>query len=142
MSASKLLQTLNKVKQTGPGRWLACCPAHDDRSPSLSIRETDAGATLVHCFGGCDVHSVLSAVGLDMSDLFPPRDGKRFVKGERRPFPAVDILRAIAFEATLVCVAASALLAGEPFNSVDRERLSLAVGRIHAALNAGGLNHG
>ncbi len=140
MSADTLLSLLSKVKRTKPDSWLACCPAHDDRSPSLSIRETVDGRILVHCFAGCAVHEIVSAVGLDTSDLFPPRTEQQFIKGERRPFPAADVLRAIVFELTLVLIAAADLLAGNPFNETDRTRLVLAVARIRAALTAGGIH--
>ena len=53
MSAEILLSKLDKVKRTGAGRWLACCPAHADKGPSLSLRETDDGRVLVYCFAGC-----------------------------------------------------------------------------------------
>lgn len=142
MSADILLQHLAKIKRTGQGRWMACCPAHDDRSASLSIRELDDGLVLVHCFAGCNVHEIVAAVGLELSDLFPPRDDSaHFKKGERRPFPAADVLRAIAFESTLVLIAAADLLAGNPFNETDRARLALAAARIQAALTAGGIRH-
>jgi hypothetical protein len=142
MSAENLLSRLERVKRTGAGRYQARCPAHDDKGPSLSIRELDDGRVLVHCFAGCDVHSVLSAAGLVFDDLFPPRELGHHAKREGRPFPAADILRAIAFEVLVVAVAGSSMLAGEQFNVVDRDRLFLAVGRIQAALDAGGLNHG
>jgi hypothetical protein len=142
VSADSLLSMLDSVKRTGQGKWLAKCPSHEDRSPSLSIRELDDGRVLVHCFAGCSVHEVVSSVGLELTDLFPPREievGKG--KPERRPFPAADILRAIAFESTLVLIAAADLLAGNPFNEADRTRLALAASRIQAALNAGGIRH-
>jgi len=47
---NNLLGRLNKVKSTGRNSWLACCPAHDDRSPSLSIKEEADGHILLHCF--------------------------------------------------------------------------------------------
>ena len=144
MSADLLLSKLDGVKRTGQDRWLARCPAHGDKRASLSIREVDTGAILVHCFAGCSVHEVVGAVGLELSDLFPPRaaDPAHVGKPERRPFPAADILRAIGFEALVVACAASAMLAGEPFTQTDRDRLMLAVGRIQSALDAGALNHG
>ena len=143
MSADILLQHLQKVKRTKPNCWMAACPAHEDKSASLSIRETESGATLIHCFAGCAAHEILGAVGLEMTDLFPPReDGKYFTIGERRPFPAADILRAIAFESTLVLIAGADLLAGHPFTDTDRARLVLACSRIQAALTAGGITHG
>ncbi len=142
MSADTLLQHLKKVKRTKPGHWLACCPAHDDKTPSLAVRELDDGRILVHCFSGCSVHEILGAVGMDMADLFPEREaGKHFSPGEKRPFPAADILRAIAFESTLVLIAAADMLAGNPFNETDRARLTLAVGRIQSALKAAGVSH-
>jgi len=56
-AAAKLLEHLQCVKQTASDRWLACCPSHPDRSPSLSIRKLDDGRVLVHDFGGCAVVS-------------------------------------------------------------------------------------
>jgi hypothetical protein len=52
----------------GDGIW--ACPAHEDRSPSLSVREGDDGRVLVHCFAGCATHDVIAAVGLRWTDLF------------------------------------------------------------------------
>lgn len=143
MSADVLLSKLEGVKRTGTGRWLAKCPAHADRTASLSLRETDDGRTLCHCFAGCSVHEVVASVGLEVCDLFPPRpdDPAHVGKPERRPFPAADILRAIGFEATIVALAGAAIIAGEPFSQFDKDRLLVAVGRINAALDAGGLNH-
>ena len=50
MTADRLRSRLHRAKQTGPGRWLASCPAHDDRRASLSIRELDDGTVLIRCF--------------------------------------------------------------------------------------------
>src|SRR5690606_29929169 len=58
----------------GHSKWVAGCPAHDDRGPSLSIAETVDGRLLVHCFGGCAPNAVLDALGLDFCALFPERD--------------------------------------------------------------------
>lgn len=44
----------------------AKCPAHDDGSPSLSVRyDVARGRTSLHCFAGCDSDDVLSALGFD-----------------------------------------------------------------------------
>jgi len=141
MSADILLQHLNRVKRTGQGRYMARCCAHEDKSASLSVRELDDGRVLVHCFAGCSVEEVLGAVGLTFDALYPPRTDQHIVKGEKRPFPAADILRAIAFESTLVLIAGADLLAGNPFNETDRARLALACSRIQAGLTAGGITH-
>lgn len=141
MTAETLISRFDKVKQTGQGRWVARCPAHEDKSPSLSIRELDDGRTLLNCFSGCSVHEVLSAVGLTFSDLYPPREIQHG-KPERRPFPAADVLRCIAFEALVVAVAGNSMSSGVPFTLADRERLTLAVGRIQDALTVAGVRHG
>lgn len=141
MSADTLLSRLENVKRTGPGRYIARCPAHADKRASLTVRELDSGVLLVHDFAGCSVEEVVAAVGLDMAALFPEREIQHG-KPDRRPFPAADILRCVAFEALVVSAAAASMLAGEPLSSVDRERLTLAAARLQAAVKAGGLVHG
>jgi hypothetical protein len=56
-------------RRAGEGRWMALCPAHDDRNPSLSIRET-RDRVLIHCFAGCPTEAVLDALRLGWGDLF------------------------------------------------------------------------
>ena len=65
---------LVEAQPTGTGRWKARCPAHNDRSPSLSIREGDDGRVLVLCRAGCALDSILGALQLARRDLFagPP----------------------------------------------------------------------
>ena len=54
-----------------PGSWGVCrCPAHDDRSPSLSVRQT-RDVVLVHCFAGCPQDRVIEA--LRSQGLWPGR---------------------------------------------------------------------
>lgn len=43
--------------------WMARCPAHDDREPSLSIADGDDGKVLVRCHAGCEQHRVIAALG-------------------------------------------------------------------------------
>jgi hypothetical protein len=59
------------VKQSG-GQWMCTCPAHDDRNPSLSVKQGDDGRVLLHCHRGCSVESVVDVLGLDLRDLFVP----------------------------------------------------------------------
>lgn len=131
MSADALLDHLEGVKRTGDGRWLARCPAHEDRRASLAVRELGDGRVLAHCFAGCSIAEVLGAVGLEMSALFPEKqiDGKP----ERRPFPAADILRAVSFETMIVSLAAAQLAKGKKLAAEDHERLKLAASRLQAA---------
>ncbi len=78
----KLLPRLDKVKADGKSRWKACCPAHDDKSPSLRVTETEDGTVLLKCWVGCTAAEIVAAVGLQMADLFPARSANA-------PAPAV-----------------------------------------------------
>lgn len=45
------------------------CPAHEDRTPSLSIK-ADGEQVLLHCFAGCPTTTILEALSLTFADLF------------------------------------------------------------------------
>jgi putative DNA primase/helicase len=63
------------------GQWrgaygMACCPAHRDRKPSLSVREMN-GRVRFHCFAGCPpakVESALRSRGLLRGASYSPLD--------------------------------------------------------------------
>ena len=63
-----LLARLEGVRPAGPHSWVARCPAHDDRDPSLSV-SVKGGRILLYCFAGCTPDEVLGAVGLTWKDL-------------------------------------------------------------------------
>ena len=109
---------------------------HEDRSPSLAIREAD-DRVLVHCFSGCSVDEVVAAVGLEISDLFPPRTSSS--KPLSRPFPAADILRCLIGEITFLVICADDLSQGKKLDQEDMDRLLLSSSRFRSALTAGGL---
>lgn len=76
IQCSEFLTRLDGLKAVGQDRWIARCPAHEDHDPSLSIKETASGMVLVHCFAGCGVGDIVTAVGLRVSDLMPDLPGK------------------------------------------------------------------
>jgi hypothetical protein len=132
MSAESLLAKLEGLKKTGSKRYVARCPAHDDRSPSLAIRDLGDGRILLHCFAGCPTESVLGAMGLAFADIMPERVGN--YAPERTPFDARQCLEAVAHEmacAVLICenVADGAIVSGGL-----RDRLLLAGQRINGAV--------
>jgi hypothetical protein len=49
-----------RARRSGAG-WIARCPAHDDRTPSLGLSRGD-GRVLVHCFAGCTQAEVIAAL--------------------------------------------------------------------------------
>jgi len=133
VSVAVLLDRLERVKQTGPGRWLARCPAHEDRCPSLSIRALDDGRVLVHDFGGCEVGDVLAAVGLNVSDLFPRRLPGHSYAPSHSGIPARDLLEVIAEEVSVVAIIAAETIAKKTVPEVGWRRLAKAASRIGAA---------
>jgi hypothetical protein len=72
----KILDRLEDVRELN-GSWKALCPAHDDTEPSLSISEGDDGRALLKCFAGCALPEIVSALGLEMKDLFERQNGAR-----------------------------------------------------------------
>jgi putative DNA primase/helicase len=42
--------------------WMARCPVHEDRRPSLSISAGKAGKVLVRCHAGCDQRDLIAAL--------------------------------------------------------------------------------
>lgn len=88
-SAAQIAHLLHG-KKTSRG-WIAKCPAHEDRSPSLSISIGRSGQVLVHCFAGCTAEEVLRPIGLKAKNLFP--ESAPLALSERR---AIEAARAKA----------------------------------------------
>ena len=124
-----MLSRLDRVKRTGPDRWIARCPAHEDKRPSLAIRELPDERILVHCFADCPVESILRAIGLEFDALFPPKPIEH-AKRERRPFNAGDVLECLENEARIAAVASANLANGVTLIPVDHERLLTAATRL------------
>jgi len=138
------LSRLDKVRASGQGRWMARCPAHGDKGASLSVRELADGRVLVHCFGGCDVQAVVGAVGMELSDLFPPDDKKRDWNEPSKPkvkpaFYASDLLRIASFECLVVMLAAYDMRKGKQLSDEDMERLKVAQQRIEEVVHYAGV---
>lgn len=133
MNVEALLAQLSKVKSKGGGEWIACCPSHPDKTPSLAIKECSDGRLLINCFAGCMVEDVVGAVGLTLSDLMPPKPLDHAVK--RAPFSARTALEALAYQASIVAVAASDMSRGRDLSLADKDRLFEIAGRINATLD-------
>lgn len=73
--AETVLGRLEGVRESN-GSWVALCPAHEDREPSLSVAEGDDGRALVKCFAGCETSEIVAGLGLEMKDLFEGRNGR------------------------------------------------------------------
>ena len=67
---ARVLERLAGVRGNAP-QWTAKCPAHEDRTASLSIGIRRDGRTLLRCHGGCQFLEILAALNLDTADLRP-----------------------------------------------------------------------
>src|SRR5260370_32234856 len=96
-SSPALEQVLSQLKgvRTSMRGWRACCPAHADRKPSLSIGLGEHGQVLLKCFTGCSLERIVEAMGLTMTDLFPDApsasDGQAAPPGNTR-HPKLSLL--------------------------------------------------
>lgn len=131
MSADQILSHLSKVRKMGPDRWMACCPSHQDKSPSLSIRETSDGRVLLHCWTGCGAVEILESIGLTFDALFPERLTDHSPR-ERQPFSHREAMAGLVPEVMFVAAASSDMLKA-PLNKANHDRLVIAVSRLAAA---------
>ena len=135
MNIDALLSHFHGVKETGHGKYVAHCPAHDDRSPSLAIKDCGDGRILLHCFSLCETEDVLAAIGLTFSDVMPERIGSdHSCKPVRQRFDARQVLECISHELMVVCLLAdkyAQFAVGD-----DQARLMLAASRINTALKS------
>ena len=70
------------------GKGMCCCPAHDDRTPSLSVT-LGRKAILFHCFAGCSNGEVIAALdrqGVRSRDLFDGSSAVAANQQEKRAF--------------------------------------------------------
>ena len=128
-STTNVLSRLDRVKETGPDQWTASCPTsmhkHGDRSAGLSIKYADDGCILLYCHAGCKAESIVSAIGLSMRELFPPRDPKIVRFGHSR-----KTVGAAQLEAWIVWILVERLINNQPLTSDDKASFNTAVKRL------------
>ena len=73
MELSEFLSRLTVLRSNANGESMCRCPAHDDKTASLSVAQGDKGIVL-KCMAGCDTKSVLTALGLGLKDLFDDKE--------------------------------------------------------------------
>jgi hypothetical protein len=130
-----LLSKLSGVKRSSNNSWMCKCPSHDDRNPSLAIKDTGEGKLLLKCMAGCSVSDILGSVGMDFADIMPKEQPKvHHTPPQQVKIYATDALKAIQFEARIVMLAAFELSKGITPVPADLERLKVAMERINTAV--------
>ncbi len=79
LSISDVANGLDKVTWQGPQKFTACCLAHDDHNPSLSVEEVE-GTVLVYCHAGCSQDEVISELRARGNWPYDPRKSSRIYK--------------------------------------------------------------
>ena len=138
--AARLLSRLDAVKATGADRWIARCPSHADKHPSLSIRALPDGTLLLKCWGGCSAAEIVHGAGLELRDLFPERiEHYAAPLPKRSRWDRADIWLCVQHEAAVAAVVAADAAAGRPVSADDAERAGLAADRLADACTALGV---
>lgn len=115
-----------KLRRTGQGKFQACCPAHEDRSPSLSIKEEADGKILLYCFAGCTTQDIVDSLGLSMADLNPnwrPEDRQAYQQSKRN--------ESLDHEKLILSIAAGDRARGKKLSEKDLARERLAWERVN-----------
>lgn len=116
----ELIGRLDKCREVAVNKhdqcWSACCPAHSDKSPSLSVALTHDGKILLKCWAGCGYAEICAAVGIEPTDLFP--EGAR-----RRSYDPSE-------DEWAVMVGDAQVKRGRPLSDADKARYRAALSRI------------
>jgi hypothetical protein len=130
MSTDAIINRLERVRKVGPDRWMAACPNHTDKHPSLSIRQTGDGTVLIWCFGcGCGGTEVIDALGLTHDELFPPQPIGH--KGAiRKPVFKSEVFDLILFECSIVHLIGCDMHSGKQISERDYQRLSESLAKL------------
>lgn len=135
---STFLSLLQKVRKNGKD-YVACCPSHQDKSPSLTIAERDDGRILIHCFAGCSADEVMGAVGLELKDLMPENVGFHRKRPDPRPFNPYDVLAAISDDLTVCLVLAKDMQRGRILDPSESLLLAKLINRVEMAKHLSGM---
>ena len=137
MSIENLLSRLQNVRRRGKqNQWMASCPCHVDKTPSLSIAD-NAGKILLYCFSQqCTPSEICDAIGMDITDLFPPSDDYDASKPHQRRgyYDSQQVLEALAFETLVASVILNDLMKNGSLLQANLDRFFVANERINAAL--------
>ena len=136
MSAlAKILDRLDRPKQTRPGQWMAGCPCcQSKRGRPISIRETDDGRVLLNAFCGCKTDDLLAALDLTLADLFERPVANHAPPSSSR-ISARDLLQLLDEEILVAAIIAADFRNKRAIDETNWKRLAQAAHRIGAARN-------
>jgi len=139
ISIEEFLSRLQKVRKTGSRSWMACCPSHQDKNPSMTVSEGNDGRILVHCFSQqCGIDDITASVGLEVKDLMPENLGFHRIKPLRIGVNPKDAMCAVRDDMTSFLIWAKTIQRGEVLTGTDTLEMAKAIGRIQMAIELSG----
>lgn len=135
MNVDEILGRFQKVRRynTKSNSWMALCPGHPDKTPSLSIR-FDGDKPLFHCFAGCTFEEIIGAADLAKEDLMGDRPDSYHSKHPRLdPYKLLD---AMALDALRVGLIASRIANGHVLADDEKQALLAISGAFQRAVES------
>lgn len=123
----------------GERRAWACCPAHEDKHPSLDVRELTDKRILIICRAGCSIADIVAAVDMTLSDLFPrdlkiaPAGRKGRGAGQAATMPQLVSPQDVASAAWHVLACAVTMRDGHALCDEAMLELARLIGRLERA---------
>jgi hypothetical protein len=128
-AAQVFISRLDKVRPIGQDRFNACCPAHGDKNPSMTVTIAD-DRLLTHCFSHqCSHEDILKSVGMTIGDFYEDR----WDSAERSALAQPVKLRPVSereIDLKVIEIARRAMANGEKLSLEDKARVSLAIERV------------
>ena len=131
MYIEDLLNKFDGVRESGSGQYSCRCPAHEDSSNSLGIKQGEGDRILLNCFAGCDTKHILDAIGLTWKDILP--DNKITTQIKTSGFNPYSVLKMIRDEVLIIGLASADIRNGKSLNDKEHGRLMEAVGNVRRA---------
>lgn len=125
LSLQDIAKSLPKCKQVGANKYVACCPAHNDNSPSLHITMGHNQDVIVHCFAGCSQDAVINS--LKLLGLWPEKEKDDFdFKPKYNPFNDDRKLKAYDHAVLVLSIAEHDINLGKELTEADSECINKA----------------
>ena len=131
MYIEDILNRFDGVRESGSGQYSCRCPAHEDKSNSLGIKQGEGDHILLNCFAGCDTKHILDSVGLTWKDILPDNDVTQEIKTSG--FNPYSVLKMIRDEVLIIGLASADIRKGKQLNDADHDRLLKAVSNVRDA---------
>lgn len=130
-----VLDKLKQCKEVRRDEWRALCPAHDDHTPSLAIKDNN-GVLLLKCWAGCSIDAICSALSIEKTALF---DSDLADTPDRPRLNLREVYTGLSHEFLILSLFFSDMAKGANNGELERERIAWE--RINYALTRLELAH-